>query len=79
MQAYQIRWTESITTRLIMLTKKANDLFTKRLKTIKVIEKVQEICNICELLGHVTRNYATTFAFKKVLNEQAKPSTEFLN
>lgn len=45
---------EDIDTGLIMLTKKVDYLLTKRPKIVKVMEKVQEICDICKLQKHIT-------------------------
>lgn len=62
--------TEDIAAKLIMFTKKIKDLLAKRPKIVKVIDEVQEMCNICELRGHITRNCPTLSIFKEVLNEQ---------
>lgn len=67
----KLRETEEIVARLILLTKKFQDLLTKKQKTIKVIDEVPETCDICELHGLVTRNCPTLPTFKEVLHKKA--------
>lgn len=50
--------------RLIMLTKKVDDLLLKQPKIVKVIDEVQENCDIC-----VIQNCPTLLTFKEVLIE----------
>lgn len=54
--------TEYIATRLI--SHKVDDLLAKRWETLKIMVEVQEICDICEIQGHITRSCPTPPAFK---------------
>lgn len=67
--------TKDITTRLIMLTKKIEDLLLKWLEIVKVIKEEQEICDICELQGQVIRHCPSPLTWMNSL----LPLTQFLN
>lgn len=62
--------TKDIKTRLITLTIKVEDLLTKRIEMLNPLEEVPEVCNICELQGHIIRNCPTLPAFNEILNEK---------
>lgn len=47
------------------------DLITNKTELVKMIDKVLEVCDICELLGHATCNCPALSPFNEVLNEQA--------
>jgi hypothetical protein len=67
---YQLREGDDLNVRISSLTRKVEAMELRKVNEIKVVQK-EEVCGICEIIGHTTHECPTIPAFKEVLHGQA--------
>jgi hypothetical protein len=56
--------------RITSLARKVEAMKLKKVNKMKFVQK-EEVCGICEIMGHTTHEYPTIPTFKEVLHDQA--------
>jgi len=67
---YQLREGDDLNVRISSLTRKVEAMELRKVNEIKVVQN-EEVCVICEIIGHTTHECPTILAFKEVLHDQA--------